>query len=168
MKPEMEGRVWQVLGLLVVIAAAMEIRSATQQFTWTLTQSKYAGAMDLVLPYAKGVFAGFLVLAGASAMISGRLLKVMNGGRHRGWIWKVAGLLCCLAGIVAIVAKMTDVALSRGVRISETEDFVSMVANGDLAIAMSGGYVFLLGIMLLMADRLGSRLRPANGAAVPP
>jgi hypothetical protein len=85
----------------------------------------------------------------------------MNGGRHRGWIWKVAGLLCCLTGIVAIVAKMTNVALSRAVRIGEPEDFFGMVVNGDFAIAMSGGFV-LLGIMLIMADRLGKRLRPAN------
>lgn len=80
MKPQIEGRVWQVLGLLVVIAAAMEICSATQQFTRTLTQSRYVGSMDLVWPYAMGVFAGFLFLAGASAMISGRLLRVIR--RH--------------------------------------------------------------------------------------
>jgi hypothetical protein len=29
----LEGLVWQILGLLVVVAAGMEIRSATQQYT---------------------------------------------------------------------------------------------------------------------------------------
>jgi hypothetical protein len=82
-------------------------------------------------------------------MISGHVFRVMRGGSHRGWIWKLAGLFCCLAGIVAIVAKMTHVAMSRGVPIAEPYDFFSMVTNGDFAIAMSGGYVFLLGIMLL-------------------
>jgi hypothetical protein len=33
-----EGRGWQVLELLVVIAAVLEIRSAAQQFTWVLNQ----------------------------------------------------------------------------------------------------------------------------------
>lgn len=166
MKPQIEGRVWQVLGLLVVIGSALEIRSARQQFAWILTQSTYAGYMDLVWPCAMGVFAGFLFLAGASAIISGCLLRVMNGSRHHSWIWKVAGLFCCLGGMVIIVLKMTDVALSRGVRIAEAEDFFHMVANGDFAIAMSGGYVFMLGIMLIMADRLGSHLRLPNTARV--
>jgi hypothetical protein len=73
MKPQVEGRVWQVLGLLVVIAAAIEIRSASQLFIWTSTQSKY-----------EGYFAGCLSLAGATAMISGRLLRVTMAADKRG------------------------------------------------------------------------------------
>ena len=49
---------------------------------------------------------------------------------------------------------------------TQASDFFSMVTNGGLAIAMSGGYVFLLGVMLLMADRLGTRLRSAHAAEV--
>jgi hypothetical protein len=37
-----------------------------------------------------------------------------------------------------------------------------MLTSGGFAIWISGGYVFLLGVMLLMADRLGQRLSPAN------
>jgi len=37
-------------------------------------------------------------------------------------------------------------------------------SNGELAIAISGGYVFLLGIMLFMAERLGTHLRRGNTA----
>ena len=168
MKPQREGMIWQVLGLLVVIAAALEIRSAAQQFTWTLNESKHAGYMDVVWPFAMGVFAGFLLLAGASAMISGHVLRVMCGVPHRGWIWKLAGALCCLAGIVAIVAKMITVAMSRSVRIAQAYDFYEMVGSGGFAIWISGGYIFLLGIMLLLADRLGKRLRPASSAEAQP
>jgi hypothetical protein len=67
MEPRRKGLIWQVLGFLVVIAAVL--RSAAQQFTWILNQ-KFAGSMDLVWPYAVGVYAGFLLLAGAAAMIS--------------------------------------------------------------------------------------------------
>lgn len=37
-------------------------------------------------------------------------------------------------------------------------------SNGEFAIAISGGYVFLLGIMLFMAERLGTHLRRGNTA----
>jgi hypothetical protein len=169
MTPRREGLIWQIVGLLVVIAAGMEIRSAAQQSTWTLDQ-KSVGTMDLVWPYAMGVLAGFLLLAGAAAMISGHVLGVMSGVTHRGSMWKLSGLFCCLAGIVAIVAKMTHVAMSRGVGMPSVEvgDLFHMLGNGDLAVALSGGYVFLLGIMLLMADRVGTRLRSANAAGVTP
>lgn len=46
MQPRREGMIWQIVGLLVVIAAALEIRSAAQQFTATFSQ-KYAGEMDI-------------------------------------------------------------------------------------------------------------------------
>jgi hypothetical protein len=166
MKPRLEGLIWQVLGLLVVVAAAVEIRSAAQQYTWTMNQ-KWAGAMDVVWPYLVGGFAGFLLLAGAAATISGHLLRVMSGGRHRGWIWKLAGLWCCIAGLVEIVAKMMEIHLSRGVRIDEAFDFTTMMNDGGFAMAMSGGYLFLLGIMLLIADRLGKRLGSAHAPGVP-
>jgi hypothetical protein len=62
---------------------------------------------------------------------------------------------------------MTDVALSPGARIAGPNEFFSVVTNGDFAITVSGGYVFLLGIMLLMADRLGTRLRRGTRAELP-
>ena len=162
MKPQAEARVWQVLGLLVVIAAALEIRSAAQQFTWTLNQ-KFAGIMDLLWPFAMGFFAGFLLLAGASAMILGGQLRVINGGKHRSWMWRLARAFCCLAGVVAIILKMTNVAMSREVRYGESPDFFGMLNNGDFAIAISGGFIFLLGVMLLTADRLSThRIRLTN------
>jgi hypothetical protein len=143
----------------------MEIRSVAQQLTWLTNQKSY-GAMDVVWPYALGVYAGFLLLAGAAAMISGNVFRVMSGASHRGWMWKLTGLFCCLAAIVAIVAKMEPVAMSRAVGMPSVEagDLFHMLGNGDLAIAISGGYVFLLGIMLLMADRLGTRLRRGTAA----
>lgn len=161
MKPKVEGRVWQVLGSLVAVAAALEIRSAAQQFNWTFSQ-KYAGFMDVVWPFAMGLFAGFLLLTGATAMISGHVLRVISGVTHRGWMWKVAGLFCCLAGAAVILVKMEEVVLSRGVRIAQSEDFYNMLGHGGFALWISGGYVFLLGIMLLMADRVGTRLRSTN------
>jgi len=97
MRLQAEARVWQVLGLLVVIAAALEIRFAAHQFTWTLNQ-KFAGIMDVLWPFAMGFFAGFLFLAGASAVILGGQLRVMTGGKHRSWMWRLGGALCCLAG----------------------------------------------------------------------
>lgn len=168
MQPRREGMIWEVLGLLVVIAAALEIRSAAQHFTATFSQ-KYAGDMDVVWPFAMEVFAGFLLLAGAAAMISGHALRVMSGVTHRAWIWKLAGVFCCLAGMVVIVEKMTLVAMSRAEHYSmslmkQHDDFLQMLTSGGLAIWISGGYVFLLGIMLLMADRLGKRLSSANAA----
>jgi len=163
MKPQREGMIWQVLGLLVVILAFLAIRSAAQQFTSIFNQ-KYAGWMDVVWPFAIGLFAAFLLLAGAAAMISGHVLRVISGSTHRGWAWKLSGLFCCFAGTVAIVAKMTDIAMSRGVRVAQSEDFFRMLTNGGFAIAISGGYVFLLGIMLLMTDRIGKCLRSVNAA----
>jgi hypothetical protein len=166
MQPRREGMIWQVLGLLVVIAAVLEIRSAAQQFNWIFNQ-KYGGDMDVVWPVALELFAGFLLLAGAAAMISGHVLRAMSGVTHRAWIWKLAGWLCCFAGIVVIVEKMTLVAMSRAGHYSmslmkQHEDFVQMLMSGGFAVWISGGYVFLLGIMLLMADRVGTRLRSAN------
>lgn len=163
MKPQAEARVWLVLGLLVVISAALEIRSATQQFSWALNQ-KAVGVMEVVWPFALGVFSGFLLLAGATAVILGGQLGVVSGGEHHGWMWKLAGAFCCLSGFVVIMLKMTNVAMSRGVRSGESSDFYSMLNNGDFAIAISGGYIFLLGVMLLMADRLSTRIRSANAA----
>ena len=100
-------------------------------------------------------------------MISGHVLRVMNGVTHRRWIWKLAGGLCCFAGMVVIVEKMTLVAMSRAGHYSlslmkQSEDFYNMLMNGGFAIWISGGYLFLLGIMLLMADRVGTRLRSPN------
>jgi hypothetical protein len=86
MRPQAEARVWQAVGLLVVIVAAWEIRWATHQFTWTLNQ-KFAGIMDVLWPFAIGFFAGFLLLAGATAVILGGQLGVVNGGKHRSWMW---------------------------------------------------------------------------------
>ena len=40
-----------------------------------------------------------------------------------------------------------------------------MLTSGGFAVWISGGYVFLLGVMLLLADRLGKRLSPANAVA---
>jgi hypothetical protein len=144
MRPQAEARVWQVLGLLVVVAASFEIRSAAHQLTLTLNQ-KFAGIMDLVWPFATGLFAGFLILAGASAVILGGQLRVINGGKHRSWMGRLAGAFCCLSGFVVMMLKMTNVAMSRGVRYGESSDFYSMLNNGDFAIAISGGYIFLLG-----------------------
>ena len=165
MQPRREGMIWQVLGLLVVIAAALEIRSAAQQFTATFNQ-KYAGAMDVVWPFAMGVFAGFLLLAGAAAMISGHLLRAMNGVTRCAWAWKLAGGSCCLGGVGVFVEKMTLVAMSRAGRdlVKQDVDLFQMLNSGGFAIWISGGYVFLLGTMLLMADRLGKCLSSANAA----
>jgi len=165
MQPRREGMMWQVLGLLVVIAAVLEIRSAAQQFTATFNQ-KYAGVMDVVWPFAMGVFAGFLLLAGAAAMISGHVLRVTTGVTHSAWFWKLAGGLCCLGGMGVFVEKMTLVAMSRAGRdlVKQHLDFFQMLMSGGFAIWVSGGYVFLLGIMLLMANRLGKCLSSANAA----
>jgi hypothetical protein len=167
MQPRREGMIWEVLGLLVVIAAALEIRSAAQHFTWALNQ-KAVGIMEVVWPFALGVFSGFLLLAGATAVILGRQLGVVNGGKHRSWMWRIAGAICCLTGFVAIMLKMTNIAMSRAVRYGESSDFYSMLNNGDFAIAISGGFVFLLGVMLIMADRLSTRLHSANTAKLQP
>jgi hypothetical protein len=72
--------IWQALGLLVVIAEALEIRSATQQFTWTFYHGKSVGIIDPGWPIALGVFAGFLPLAGTTAMISGYVLSNILAG----------------------------------------------------------------------------------------
>jgi len=168
MQPRREGMIWQVLGLLIVIAAVLEIGSAARDFTATFSQN-YAAPMDIVWPFAMEVFAGFLLLAGAAAMISGHVLRVLSGVTHRGWIWKQAGGLCCLVGTAVIMEKMILVATSRAGHYSlslmkQDHDFMQMLTSGGFAIWISGGYVFLLGIMLLMADRLGKRLSSANAA----
>ena len=168
MQPQREGMIWQALGSLVLIAAALEIRSAAHQFTATFNQG-FAGDMDIVWSFAMEVFAGFLLLAGASAMISGHVLRVVSGATHRAWVWRLAGGFCCFAGMVVIVGKMTLVATSRASHFSmsllkQHMDFLQMLTSGGFAIWISGGYVFLLGIMLLMADRLGKRLSPAHAA----
>src|SRR5208282_2760906 len=154
MQPRREGMIWQVLGLLVVIAAALEIRFAAQHFTETFNQ-KYAGDMDVVWPFAMEVFAGFLLLAGAAAMISGHVLRVLSGVTHRAWIWKLAGWFCWFAGVAVIMEKMTLVAMSRAGQyplsiMKQHEEFLQMLTSGGFAIWISGGYVFLLGIMLLL------------------
>jgi hypothetical protein len=121
--------------------------------------------MDLVWLFAMGVFAGFLLLAGATAMIYGHVMRAMSGVTHRARMWKLAGLGCCLAGLVAILANMGRVVLSHAMPMDQALLFDDMLFHGGFAIAMSGGYVFLLGIMLLMADRLVRSLRSAPTAA---
>lgn len=61
---------------------------------------------------------------------------------------------------------MTHIAMPGGVGLAEVSDFFSMATNGDLAIAMPGGYLFLLGIMALIADQLGTRLRRSATAGL--
>ena len=165
MNTRREGLVWQVGGFAVVIAAAWLMHSAMQEVTRTLN-GRSAGLMDVLWPCLWGVFAGFLVLAGANAMISGHVMRVTSGGRHRGWIWKLAGVSCCLAGLIAIVdAKMADVYISSARRIASSFD--SMVTDGGFAIAMSGGYVSFLGIMLLSADRVCTNIRRRADSGLP-
>ncbi len=55
---------------------------------------------------------------------------------------------------------MTDVAMSRSVRIADAGDFYNMLTNGDFVMATSGGYVFLLGIMLLSTPCVRRPNRP--------
>jgi hypothetical protein len=155
----------QLLGLLVVIAAALAIRQAAQQFAWTFNHGRSIGIMNLVWLFGMGVFAGFLLLAGATAMISGHVMRAVSGVTHRPRIWKLAGLGCCLAGLVAILANMGRVVLSHAMPMDQALLFDDMLFHGGFAIAMSGGYVFLLGIMLLMADRLVRNLRSVPTAA---
>lgn len=169
MKTKTEGFIWQVIGLLVAIGAAVTIRSAAKGFS-NIFNSRGAGpgtgTLDIAWFWAVGTFAGFLLLAGVSAMISGHLLRVMSGSSHRNWIWKIAGWVCCFAGVIAMVVKMTDVAMWRRSPV-EGVYFFRMLSQGDFAIGISGAYLFLVGIMLLMADRLGMRLRRMSRAESP-
>lgn len=80
MNARREGLIWEVLGFAVVIVAAWRVFAATQQFTDTLNQ-KFAGNMDLVWYFGVGVFAGFCLLAGAAAMISGHAMRVLTGAK---------------------------------------------------------------------------------------
>jgi hypothetical protein len=165
MSARREGIVWQALGFLVVMAAAWQVRISMQDFVTALNQ-RVAGALDLIWPFAAGIFAGVLLLAGAAAMISGHVLWVFQGGKHRGWMWKLAGAFCCFAGIVAMLVKMTPMAMLRGVSPGQQhEEFFGMVMSGSFAIALSGGYLLLLGVMLLLADRLGTNIR--RGTIIP-
>jgi hypothetical protein len=47
MEPRREGLIWQVLGLLVVFAAAMEIRSAAKQLTWLSAKLPVGGEIGV-------------------------------------------------------------------------------------------------------------------------
>lgn len=154
----------QLVGLLVVIAAALTIRYAAQQFVWTFYHGRSIGIMNLVWLFAMGVFAGFLLLASATVMISGHVMRAVSGVTHRARIWKVAGLACCLAGLVAILANMGRVLLSHAMPMDQALLFDDMFFHGGFAIAIAGGYVFVLGIMLLMADRLVRNLHAAPTA----
>ena len=114
--------------------------------------------MDVVWPFAIGLFAAFLLFAGAAAMISGRVVRVMRGSTHREWAWRLSGLRCRFVGFVAIVVVMASIAVPREVRVAQSGDFFRMLMNGSFAVTISGDDVFLLGINLLMADRLGKSL----------
>lgn len=171
MKPRREGMISQLLGLLVVIAAALEIRHAAQQFAWTFYHGRSVGIMNLVWLFGIGVFAGFLLLTGATVMICGHVMRAVCGVTHRARMWRLAGLFCCLAGLVATLANMGHVMLSHAMPMDQALLFDDMLFHGGFAIAISGGYVFLLGIMLLMADRLVRNLRSvptASGLLVQP
>jgi hypothetical protein len=164
-KPRREGMISQLLGLLVVIAAALEIRHAAQQFAWTFYHGRSVGIMNLVWLFGMGVFAGFLFLTGATVMISGHVMRAVSGVTHRARVWKLAGLFCCLAGLVAILANMGHVVLSHAMPVDQALLFDDMLFHGGFAIAIAGGYVFVLGIMLLMADRLVRSLRLVRAEA---
>jgi hypothetical protein len=153
-KTRREGMISQLLGLVVVITAVLEVRYAAQQFTWTFYHGRSVGIMNLVLLFAVGVFAGFLFLAGATAVIFGHIMRAVSGVAHRARIWKVAGMFCCTAGPVVILANMGHVVLSRAMPVDQALLFDDMLFHGGFAIAIGGGYVFVLGTMLLMADRV--------------
>jgi hypothetical protein len=166
-KPRREGMILQLLGWLVVVAAALEIRYAVQQFNWTFYHGRSVGIMNLVLLFAIGVFAGFLFLAGATAVISGHVMRAVSGVTHHASVWKLAGVFCCIAGLVAILANVGHVVLSRAMPVDQALLFDDMLFHGGFAIAIAGGYVFVLGIMLLMADRLIRSLRSVPTEATP-
>ena len=71
-----------------------------------------------------------------------------------------------VVGVGAMVVKLIYIAMWRRSPVEHVY-FYQMLINGDFAVAISGAYLFLLGTMLLMADRLGLRLRRRSGAESP-
>ena len=145
MKPRREGMISQLLGLLVVIAAALEIRYAAQQFAWTFYHGRSVGIMNLVWLFAIGVFAGFLLLTGATVIICGHVMRAVSGVTHRGrmwswpacsavlqaWLrtWQIWGMLCC-----PVPCPMDQALL-----------FDDMLFHGGFAIAIAGRICFRSG-----------------------
>jgi len=157
----------QLVGLLVVVVAVLAIRNAAQQFTWTFHHGRSVGIMNLVWLFGMGVFAGFLLLTGATVLISGHVMRAVSGVTHHAGMWKVAGLFCCVAGLIAILANIGHIVLSRAMPLDQALLFDDMLFHGGFAVAIGGGYVFVLGIMFLMADRLVRSLRSVPTEAAP-
>ena len=108
--------------------------------------------MNLVWLFGMGVFAGFLLLTGATVMISGHVMRAVSGVAHHTGMWKVAGLFCCVAGLIAILANMAHIVFSHAMPLDQALLFDDMLFHGGFAIAIAGGYVFVLGIMFLIAN----------------
>ena len=87
-----ESRLWQAVGLACIIGGAIVL-----VFVYMRRRS-FAEATA----YASVVGASFILLAGLTAFIFGRVMTVLSGGDCKAGVWQGLGWLCILGGVVLL------------------------------------------------------------------
>ena len=84
-----ESRLWQTIGLAAFVGGAIVL---------TFVYVKRRSFADATA-YASVVGAAFILLAGLTGFIFGRVMTVIGGGDCKPGVWQGLGTLCVLAGV---------------------------------------------------------------------
>ena len=142
-----EGQLWQAIGLASLLGGGAFLVKVMLIYGIT---SADLSSLSL------GLAASFMMLAGAAAFLSGRVLvAVASGGRSSELaLWKLLALVAVVAGIVTIYL---------GYRQSLSHPLPSL---DEVAFGLAGSFVMMVGIMALLAQRvmrqLGKKASPLS------
>ncbi len=135
-----EAQLWRVLGSSFVVGGAVPLAFDIQNVTRT-------GVVD---PEALklGVWCSFTILAGLTALVAGRLLRVLRQpepGRSA-WAWTALAYICMPAGAIAF-----QWGWQRTMSVPATLN--------NKAFLLGAAFVFTAGLVAMVGNRMASHLR---------
>jgi hypothetical protein len=129
-----EARLWQVLGMAFLVGGGLPLGLTILQIA--SRRLVEAEALQLGVAYAVMILIGFL------ALVAARVLTAKDGVRHQlDWIWTVTAW-----GAIPLGAAIFD--LEWG------QSGMSPVALSDKASLLSGGFIFMIGLIALAGERV--------------
>jgi hypothetical protein len=84
-----ESRLWQAIGVACILGGAIVLTFVYMKRRMFAESTAYASLVG----------ASFIVLAGLTGFIFGRIMHVMGGGDCKGNVWQGLGVLCILGGV---------------------------------------------------------------------
>jgi hypothetical protein len=147
-----EARVWQLVGILGALVAAVVLRGAIVEFEAVAT-SPSATYADGLWAYGRGVLAGFLFVGAAATLVTAHVLRVIGGVRHRRAVWLRSAVAAGLAGVGLVVFEGTNVA--EQIAASQIPEF--WMTDGFPSV-IAGCFLLLVAVLLLSGERMASHV----------